>query len=262
MVDALAHRADGNRRQKRLRLAAAGGDAKKLLTAENGGPAVYNFGEGLTGEIAQRKETVNIEKFEDFKKYKHAGKYDHVMYPQARAEDKCRCVLGVPLLLKSIRESDASEKQPWRVIGVLKLENVIESDEHPEAYFTPRDVEIVEGYAAVIAVALEKAQMRADSIRIGAGLLEVSRSLLAELGEPPDLDEIVKQTANVISAEACALWIRSGLQLRLKAAYGYRGSKQEVPPYQLEMTAAENAQTTGGPQRRSPWSKPSTRGLV
>lgn len=230
--------------QKRLRLAAAGGDAKKLLTAQDGGPAVYDFGEGLTGEIAQRMKTVNITKFEDFKKYKHARKYDHVMYPQAKAEEKCRCVLGVPLLLSSIREFDPSEKQPWRVIGVLKVENVIESDTHPESYFTSRDVEIVEAYAAVIAVALEKAQMRADSIRIGAGLLEVSRSLLAGLGELPNLDEIVKQTANVISAEACSLWLRSGLQLRLQASYGYRGSKQEVPPYQLEMAAKDNGQTT------------------
>ena len=98
----------------------------------------------------------------------------------------------------------------------------------------------------MIAVALEKAQMRADSIRVGAGLLEVSRSLLAELGEPPNLDEIVKQTANVISAEACSLWLRSGLQLRLKAAYGYHGSQQEVPPYQLETTAEENGQTARG----------------
>lgn len=185
-------------------------------------------------------------KYEDFKEYNHARKYDHVMYPQARAEDKCRCVLFVPLLLKSIPESDASEEGPWRVIGVLKLENLIESVEHPEAYFAPRDVQIVEAYAAVIAVALEKAQMRADSIRIGAGLLEVSRSLLAELGErPPKLNEIVRQTAKAISAEACALWLRSGLQLRLEAAYGYSGSIQEVPPYQLETTASENAQTAG-----------------
>ena len=50
------------------------------------------------------------------------------MYPQAKAEDKCRCVLGVPLLLNSIREFDPSEKQTWRVIGVLKVENIIESD--------------------------------------------------------------------------------------------------------------------------------------
>ena len=231
--------------QKQLRLAAAGGDATKLLTAQDGGPAVYDFGEGFTGEIAHRMETVNIERFVDFKKYKHAGKYDHVMYPQAKAEDKCRCVLGVPLLLSSIREFDPSEKQTSRVIGVLKVENVLESDTHPESYFTSRDVAIVEAYAAVIAVALEKAQMRADSIRIGAGLLEVSRSLLAELGErPPKLNEIVKQTAKAISAEACALWLRSGLQLHLKAAYGYH-SDRKVPPYQLEPSASENAQTAG-----------------
>ena len=242
--------------EKQLRLAAASGDATKLLRAENGGPAVYKFGEGVTGEIAQQKKTVNIEKFEDFEKYRHARKYDQVMYPQGGAEGKCRCVLGVPLLLKSIGEFEASENQPWRVIGVLKLENVIVTPEHPEPYFTPRDVETVEAYAAVIAVALEKAEMRADSIRIGAGLLEVSRSLLARLGDTRkklddlddlvELDEIVEQTANVISAEACALWLRRGIQLQLKAAHGYQGSRENVPPYKLEMAVAENGQTTRG----------------
>ena len=86
---------------RRLRLAAAGGVAKKLLTAEHGGPAVYDFDEGLTGEIAQRAETVNITEYDDFENHTHARKYDEVMYEQSRAEDKCRCVLGVPLLLKS-----------------------------------------------------------------------------------------------------------------------------------------------------------------
>lgn len=43
---------------RQLRLAAAGGDAKKLLTAENGEPAVYHFGEGLTGEVAQRRKSL------------------------------------------------------------------------------------------------------------------------------------------------------------------------------------------------------------
>jgi len=40
---------------KQLRLAAAGGEAKKLLTAEDGKPAVYDFGEGLTGETTSAK---------------------------------------------------------------------------------------------------------------------------------------------------------------------------------------------------------------
>ncbi len=230
---------------KRLRLAAAGGVAKKLLRAEHGGPAVYDFGEGLTGEIAQQAKTHNITKYDDFKNHTHARKYDDIMYEKAKAEDKCRCVLGVPLLLKSTGETSASEKHEWRVIGVLKLENIMESAEHSAAHFTPHDVEIVEAYAAVIAVALEKAQMRADSIRIGAGLLDVSKSLLARLGEPPKLDEIVRQTANVISAEACSLWLRSGLQLCLRAAYGYP-NKEQVDPYPLEKKAEDNEQATLG----------------
>ena len=224
--------------EKQLRLKAAGGLAKKLLTAENGEPAVYDFGQGLTGEIAQQAQTINITCYEDFKKYHHAKKYDSVMYGASSAENECRCVLGVPLKLKSAAQVNSSDKQPERVIGILKLENIEVSAEHPEAYFTPQDVKIVEAYAAVVTVALVKAQMRAESIRIGAGLLEVSRSLLAGLGnvqEIPNLELIVQQTAKVISAEACSLWIRSGLELRLKADYGYSydGNRDDIKHYEL-----------------------------
>lgn len=236
----------GNGGGKQLRLAAAGGDAKKLLTAADGKPAVYDFGEGLTGEIAELAQTCNITNYDEFEQHKHARKYDSVMYEQSRAEDECRCVLGVPLLLKSSDEANANKPPRWRVIGVLKLENIMESADHPEAFFTPRDVEIVEAYAAVIAVAIEKAQMRADSIRIGAGLLEVSTRLLANLGDEPNLDEIVEQTANVISAEACTLWLRSGVQLRLKAAHGYQCSKADIPHYWLETTDHDIDQVRGG----------------
>jgi len=236
----------GTSSEKRLRLAAAGGVAKKLLTAEKGGPAMYDFNEGLTGEIAQLAQTRNITNYGEFKKHKHAKKYDNVMYEGSKAEDECRCVLGVPLLLKSIGEANASENQPWRVIGVLKLENIQKSTEHSDPFFTPQDAEIVEAYAAVIAVALEKAQTRADSMRIAAGLLDVSRSLLAELGEQPRLKQIVEQTANVISAEACSLWLRSGLQLRLAAAYGYQNSGDQVPPYQLEQQVDPNNDAKAG----------------
>lgn len=121
----------------------------------------------------------------------------------------------VSLLLKSTGEPNSSEGAPWCVIGVLKLENIRKSDDYVEAYFTTQDGQVVEAYADVIAVALDKARMRADSMRIAAGLLNVSRSQFAELGEPR-LGHIVQQTANVISAEACSLWLRSGLKLRLR----------------------------------------------
>src|ERR1022692_1818548 len=126
----------GTSSEKRLRLVAAGGLAKKLLTAEHGASAVYDFDEGLTGEIAQRAETRNITNYEEFKKGKHARKYDDVMYEGSRAQNECRCVLGVPLLLKSTGEAKSSGNQPWRVIGVLKLENIERSTEHPATFFT------------------------------------------------------------------------------------------------------------------------------
>ena len=129
VVDALAHRTEGNRRRKtapsrrrrRGGQEAAGGRERRARGLQIRGRS--------HGRDRPAKETVNIKEFHDFEKYRirHARKYDKVMYPEARAEDKCRCVLGVPLLLKSIGESEASENQGWRVIGVLKLENVIES---------------------------------------------------------------------------------------------------------------------------------------
>jgi signal transduction histidine kinase len=222
---------------KQLRLRAAADKAKPLLKADDGKPSVYDFGEGLTGEIAKRCETVNITKPADFARYKHAKKYDQIMYGRPAAGDQCQSVLGVPLVLRSKSElpegeADSGEK---RVIGVLKLENIYATEKHPETYFTNADVEVVEAYAAVIAVALEKAQMRADSIRIGEGLLEISRNLLAKLGAPPDLNAIARETASVISAEACALWGRNGLQLRLEAEHGYPGGEKGAHPYDLEV---------------------------
>ena len=111
------------------------------MTAENEKPAVYGFGEGLTGAIAKRKETINIAKPEHFQQYPHKCKYDQVMYDRPQAGEQCRCVLGVPLLLRT----NAPDRDRFRVIGVLKLENVMQTPAHKEAYFTERDVEIVEG---------------------------------------------------------------------------------------------------------------------
>ena len=68
----------------RLRLAAASGPAKKLMKAEDGKPAIYDFGEGLTGAIAKQKETINITKPKDFQQYPHKYKYDQVMYDRPK----------------------------------------------------------------------------------------------------------------------------------------------------------------------------------
>jgi GAF domain-containing protein len=210
---------------KRLRLAAAAPKARPLMTADGGQPAVYDFDvdppEGLTGYIATQTEPICINGWEDFSRYPHAQKYDAVMYRERSPEVACRSVLGVPLLLKST-ENDADVGQ-GRVIGVLKLENIQQTLDHPADHFTDTDVAFAAAYGAVIAVALEKAQMRADSIKIGSGLLEISKSLLDRLGERPDLRTVVEKTASVISAEACALWLREGLNLYLKEEWGYPG---------------------------------------
>lgn len=212
---------------KRLRLAAASPKASRLLTAECGGPAVYDFGEGLTGYIAQQTDAVRIDKWTDFDNYPHAKKYDSTQYLEGSADRDCKCVLGVPLLLKTSGDP-AVETGGWRVIGVLKLENIQPTKDPLVAHFTDTDVAFMVAYGAVIAVALEKAQMRADSIRVGGGLLQISKDLLDRLGERPDLKRIVEQTARVISAEACALWLRKGQNLFLEHSFGYPGHEAPI----------------------------------
>ncbi|MFH1464412.1 MAG: hybrid sensor histidine kinase/response regulator [Pseudomonadota bacterium] len=222
----------------RLRLAAASGPTRPLYTAENGSPAVYDFGEGLTGTIAKSQTTINITCPEDLERFPHKAKYDAVIYQRDLAGKACGCVLGVPLVLRS---TDAVGCSTWagerRTIGVLRLVNIQPSEAHPEPYFTAQDVAVVEAYAAVIAVAMEKARLRADSMRIGQGLLNISGQLLVNLGECPDFGAIVEETARVISAESCTLWLRQGRQLRLAAAWGYSRNCQpwEVPPYHLDV---------------------------
>jgi len=215
--------------RKLLRIKAVSDNKSSLLQpAEDGSLPWYEFGEGLTGAIAERRKTINITKYADFAQYGHAKKFDHLIYPGGSAEEKCRCTLGVPLMLRSSAEGE------WRVIGVLKLENVETSASRPVDYFTDEDVSIVEAYAAVIAVALEKAQMRADSLRVGSGLLKISESLLKNLGQPPNLQQIVERTAEVISAKACALWLREGIRLILAADSGYTGVRK-AQPYELQL---------------------------
>lgn len=230
---------------KRLRLAAAAGLAKDLMTIGAGGPAVFDFGEGLPGEAASTGEVCNVTSHEEFISYPHAEKYDTLMFGQQfDGASKHRSVLGVPLLLKSNLPVSASDANLRRVIGVLELDNIEQSNDHPEAFFTQADVEIVKAYAAVIAMALQKEQLREESNRIGGGLLEVSQSLIAELGgtrsqRTGELEEVVRRTANVMSAEVCSLWLRSGLELRLAAAYGYSSRKEDVPYYPLERKGAD-----------------------
>jgi CheY-like chemotaxis protein len=226
---------------KQLRLVAASNSAGGLMTADDGRPAVYSFGEGLTGDIAEGRTTVNIKEPADFTRFNHARKYDQVMYQRASAGELCRCVLGVPLLLRSKSPHPASEVDEWRVIGVLKLENIKSTPVHLEPFFTDSDSQIVEAYAAVIAVALEKARLRDNSVRIGLGLMEISKNLLERRGDHPDVDSIVKETANVISAEACALWLRRGMHLWPVACSGYPGGKEGAAIYHLQVGESPQA---------------------
>ncbi|MFH1464409.1 MAG: GAF domain-containing protein [Pseudomonadota bacterium] len=234
---------------RRLRLAAASGKARKLREVKGPGDvkekAVYEFSEGLTGQIAREMRIINITCPADWGKYDHSCKFDLEMYGRERAGDLCRCVLGVPLVLHpDERDKEGRLVSAPLVVGVLKLENLRPSSSHPEPYFTDADVEVVEAYAAVIAMALEKARMRAESMRTGKGLLEISGKLLVNLGALPNLQAIVEATAQVISAEVCALWLRRGLELRLAAASGYPGTQDPdiIPPYHLVVPPAEPGQ--------------------
>jgi hypothetical protein len=109
------------------------------------GKAKYRKGEGFTGQIFQRAQTIIIGSSEDLKQLRESGrfqgKYDHIQWAVYSGKSQFRNCIACPLRL-----GDAT-------CGVIKVEN----KRHGE--FTAGDATILEAIAnGVLAVALQNAR--------------------------------------------------------------------------------------------------------
>ena len=125
--------------------------------------ATYEIGEGITGFIAQTGQAVLANNVEELR--------SHLAWTGKQNPDQGgrqpRAFLGLPL---RVLDRDSGED---KVIGVLKIEDIVPSNEHPEPYFTSKDKLLVTMMANVIATVIYNA--RQGESRLGMFLRRLGR---------------------------------------------------------------------------------------
>jgi starch synthase len=188
-------------KSQRLVVQAAYGYQKPLVAAK----AFYEWGEGVTGRIAQTNRPFQANILEVLRKEggSEKGKYDDL-----QGGKRPTSFYGLPL---NVEGRD-------KPIGVLKVESLVKRP------FTSEDVLLIEMMANVIATVVYNAQL--DQARLGRIIKslgsmveprqEAARELLSEFAGSPDLGTIKLLAAALVSAigsdgertceEAIALW--------------------------------------------------------
>jgi hypothetical protein len=109
--------------------------------------ATYHLGEGVTGWIAQQGEWIRANSTDELHRTPGwLGKQN-----QRQGGREPYSFLGLPL---KIMDLSAGRE---RVIGVLKIEDIVPSPDHPEPYFTDQDIVLVGMMANVIALSINTA---------------------------------------------------------------------------------------------------------
>ena len=90
--------------------------------------ASYRMGEGVTGWIAREGKPFRADTYAELRTHPAwRGRFDYLLGTEPNS------FLGLPLLVKD--RFSGKEK----VLGVLKVENIVQSKEHPEPHFTDQD---------------------------------------------------------------------------------------------------------------------------
>jgi hypothetical protein len=131
-----------------------------------------------------------------------------------------RSFLGLPL--KVIDRYSSKEK----VIGVLKIEDIQRSEQHPEPLFTDQDVQLVKMMANVIATVVYNTQLgRAQMAKLSGDLGDLSTALAGGREMQDLVAQVVDTMARgVLRAEASSLYLldKATGKLVIQAATGYQ----------------------------------------
>ncbi|MBN1487594.1 MAG: GAF domain-containing protein [Anaerolineae bacterium] len=177
--------------------------------------ATYTLGEGITGWIAAKGKLFRANDLNALHEHPAwAGKQN----PGQRGREP-RSFLGLPL--KVVDRYTGKEK----VIGVLKVEDIVPSPKHPEAIFTDQDVLLVTMMANIIAVVVYNTQVSDNQLqKLNDDLGELSKVLAGSREMSELVDKIVDTTAHALSAEASSLYLIDEVtgKLVIRAATGYQ----------------------------------------
>ena len=214
---------------------AAAGYQKPLVA----GRATYELGEGITGWIAREGQArfgpgpwTELHAHTAWK-----GKHTHAGWSRAEF------LPG----LAAARHGSFQRKS--KVIGVLKMENIARSLNHPEPYFTDQDELLVTMMANVIATALYNTQVSQTQLeKLGSDLGALSQALAGGREMRDLLDRVVETMMRVLGADASSLFLvdEATDEVVVQAAAGYQ--KRRWSPSALHMASAK-VSPVGSPRR-------------
>lgn len=115
---------------------------------------------GLTPWIAKTGETINIKTNEQIIAHpQYRGTYNNVLYPDG--QDRCESFIGTPLKIGE------------KIIGVIKADNRVQDDNHPEEYFTTEESQIFSYLAVVTSIIVKSEQQFQTSSKHDKKLLDL-----------------------------------------------------------------------------------------
>lgn len=198
---------------------------------------------GVTAWIAIRKQVCLANSYDELRNDPtkpwygtHQGRWDRFQF-RGRADKYFECLLGLPIVYSSAGEEE--------VIGVLK----IESKQAPVG-FSPEDQDLAERLMPFVAIALQTMVVREQHEQDRQRALRSLTSALLR-GDPTTFYQLlVDETAELLRADVCSLWLvdEERNKLKLGANYGVL-SKGRVPEYPLEWDVKDDSEIDG----LTPW---------
>ncbi|MEW5870369.1 MAG: ATP-binding protein [Chloroflexota bacterium] len=168
----------------------------------------------------------------------HRGTWDRTQFP--KEGEQFKCLLGLPIVYRSLSQNSDE------LIGVLKME----SKQNPGG-FTLADQSQAERLMPFIATALKTMEVREQHEQNRQQVIRSLTSALLKQQEPSFFyQQVVDQTADLLKADVCSLWLVDidKKKLRLGANYGVAG-KGSPPEYELNWEAKEDQEIKG----LTPW---------
>ncbi|MDI6734721.1 MAG: GAF domain-containing protein [bacterium] len=108
---------------------------------------------GLTAWIAKTGEKMNIKFNEELESHpQHRGEYDPINYPD-KSKKRCNSFIGAPLQIGN------------QIIGVIKADNKVTDDSHPDPFFTEEEAEIFYYLAIIAAISIKIDQISQERQR-------------------------------------------------------------------------------------------------
>ncbi len=174
----------------------------------------------------------------------HKGLWDAKQFPSWNPKDRSykapkgfKNLLGLPIIYRSPDEKECS------VIGVLKIESA------PNG-FSRIDRQLAEGLMPFVAIALRTMEERENHEQSRQRAL---RNLTAALSrqDPNTFNQVVvEQTAEMLKAKICSLWLLDKRESKLKLGANYGVIiKQDIPEYKINWNAAKDEDIEG----LTPW---------